>query len=206
MISQKYTLPVAVLLAIALIPTVIHNYIGAKTTDDYSTRSLAQNIGALNGAPTDRRAGYGQEVFDSFDWIERWYTAADGKRVRLFIARSYDHKKLYHHPEIAVIRGTDVTSAGAANIGNPHNIPVHVIHEQDGSGVAAYTLVYDGTLVENPIKHQLVSALTQLFTPQKPMTLIFAYAPEQSTQDKLHGSDLERVIQAATTALTQHRN
>lgn len=203
MISRKYTLPVGILLAIALVPTVIHSYVGAKATDGYATSQLAQRIGTLNGEPSDRRPGFGQDVFDSFDWTERWYTATNGQRVRLFIARSYDHKKLYHHPEIAVIRGTDVTSAGIAHIGSNQHIPAHVIKEQDGSGVAAYTLIYDGEMVENPIKHQILSALTQLVSAKKPMTLIFAYAPEQPTNAELQGSDLEQVIQSATVAVTQ---
>lgn len=197
MISSRFSIPVALLLAIALVPTVIHNYIGAEQKDDLSTANISAQFDGYRSKPSDRRPGFGNDVFDSFDWTEKNYTASNGEIVTLFVARSFDLKKLYHHPEIAIIRGTDVEARGIERLKNVNNIPLRVLAAREGKGLAAYSLLYDGEFIENPITFQLTTAIAQLFSARKPMTLFFAYQPSAIATTPIAGSALEQVLTQA---------
>lgn len=194
MIASRYSIPVALLLVIALIPTVIHTYIGAEQKDNLSTANISAQFDGYRSKPSDRRPGFGNDVFDSFDWTEKNYTAANGAMVTLFVARSFDIKKLYHHPEIAIIRGTDIEARGIERLKNFNDIPLHVLSAREGKGMAAYALIYDGEFIENPITFQMTTAITQLFSARKPMTLFFAYEPSAVATAPLAGSALEHVL------------
>src|SRR5664280_2539690 len=102
MISARYALPVAFVLMLALIPTVIHSYLGLKTDDGLSVKNIKPVLDNFYSIPTNRQPGWGEVTFGSEDWIERIYTDEQGKSLRLFVGRSYDHKRLYHHPELAL--------------------------------------------------------------------------------------------------------
>ncbi len=73
MISPRYAAPVAALLALALVPTVIHSYRGVRVTDERRTAAIAGKLDGMSSTPTARRPTWVQEHFDSDDWIERTY-------------------------------------------------------------------------------------------------------------------------------------
>ena len=182
MISPRYAPALAVLLAIALIPTVIHVYAGLEEDDGQATGQVPTELAGFSSHPTDRRKAWGRATFDSYDWFERSYEK--GRiRVRLFVGRSFNQKRLYHHPEIALSRGADLEEERIVTLPGEAQMPVHLLPYRSGDGVAAYVLVYGGRFVADPVANQLGDAIRQLFNPRRPMTLFYVVqegVPEQT--------------------------
>lgn len=173
MLTSRYTLPVIALLLVALIPTVIHNYLGLTAEDDFSVSKIPATLDTFDSNPSNRLSTWGKETFDCYDWTERMYTDGDGSVIRLFVGKSYDHKRLYHHPELALSYGISMTKDGIIPLTADGNIPVNVLRHTNNEGLAAYALWYDGHFIENPIQHQIKDTLKLLVSPKKPMTLFY---------------------------------
>ena len=174
MISSRYALLVTLLFALALIPTVIHSYLNSLVDDGRSVESIPHSLGHfLSKSHTLYKDKWVKNVFASNDWIERIYVNSDGAKVRLFVARSYDYKRLYHHPELALSKGTDYRSRGIFILpGNPE-MPIHLLRNRSGKGLVGYVLLHDGKLVQDPLTYQFKNAFKQLFSPRKAMTIIY---------------------------------
>ena len=125
MISARYALPVALVLMLALIPTVIHSYLNLKSDDGLSVKNIKSALDNFNSTPTNRQPGWGEDTFGCEDWIERIYTDEQGKSLRLFVGRSYDHKRLYHHPELALSYAKDLRGEGQIRL--PGQLPVTIL-------------------------------------------------------------------------------
>lgn len=200
MISRRFVVPVCVLLAVACVPTVIHSYLGAVDDDGLRTAAVPTAFNGYTSAPTRRPPGWASGIFASQDWLERNYGSAKGESIRLFVARSHDAKKLYHHPELAVLRGHDFARARPATLRiGEESAPVFVLDATDRPGVAVYALLYDDRYVADPLKFQLESALKLLFSERKAMTLFLAYDPAAPVAAPLEGSAVARVLGEAVT-------
>jgi hypothetical protein len=197
MISTRFAPIVIVLLGLALVPTVLHSYLGVKTQDGLTTKQIETTLAGIPFAPTQRRATWGKSVFDSDDWIERRSQAANGENLLLFVARSYDHKRLYHHPELAVLYGRDLVNAGTTRLTSRPDRPLHVLRARIGTGVAAYALLHDGQFVENPILFQLQTSWRSLFSAARLMTLFLIYDSQLPQDSALEGTQAARVLNEA---------
>jgi hypothetical protein len=177
MISARYAIPTAVLIGLALIPTTIHSYVGIKTNDGRTTRAIGTTLAGMPSQPTARKAEWVIDRLESRDWIERSYDD-QGVAVTLFVGRSYDAKRLYHHPELALLRGYETTPAGVGRSADRPDIPLHLVTttKSGRTGLAVYALMYDGRFIENPIWFQLRTSAALLVSPPKPMTLFLANA------------------------------
>ncbi|NOT11647.1 MAG: hypothetical protein HOP23_07445 [Methylococcaceae bacterium] len=173
MISSRYAGPVAIILALATIPTVIHNYLGLTKDDGVTVKTINPIVENFTSSPSKRNAGYGEETFGSKDWLERIYTNNEGKSVRLFIVKGYDHKRLYHHPELALSYAKDLRSRGQIHLDTNPGIPVNLLKNDNRPNTAAFALFYDGKFISNPIKHQILDSLNMLISPKKPMVLFY---------------------------------
>ncbi len=173
MTSTRYALPVAILLMLALIPTVIHGYLGMKTVDGLSAIHINPVLDNFTSTPTNRQPGWGEDTFGCDDWIERIYTDEHGKSVRLFVGRSFDHKRLYHHPELALSYAKDLKGAGQIRLSQRSDIPVNLLRNDMRPNMAAFVLLYDGKFIADPISNQIQASLKQLVSPRKPMTLFY---------------------------------
>lgn len=172
MIPARYAPPVILLLLVALVPTLIHVYAGLEQDDGRRVGAIPQQLAGMDSVPTNRRKAWGEAVFDSHDWFERNYEKGR-ERVRLFVGRSYNQKRLYHHPEIALSRGTDLAKKSIVPLPGRPDVPVHLMKQKNGDGFAAYVLLYDGRFVTNPVSNQLRNAFWQLFNPREPLTLFY---------------------------------
>lgn len=172
MISSRYAPHLALLLVIALIPTVIHVYAGLDEDDGRSTTLVPERLAEFSSRPTDRRPAWGRAVFDSNDWFERLYEKG-GIQVRLFVGRSFNQKRLYHHPEIGLSRGVDLEPAQVRFLPGWPQWPIHLMRQKDGTGYAAYLLLYGDEFIENPVANQLRESVWQMFNPRRPMTLFY---------------------------------
>jgi hypothetical protein len=173
MISTRYALPVALILLLALVPTVIHGYLGMKTDDGMLATNINPILDNFTSIPTSRQPGWGEEAFGCKDWIERIYTNEQGKSLRLFVGRSYDHKRLYHHPELALSYARDLRGTGQILLPGQPAIPVNLLHNDVRPNMAAFVLLYDGNFIDNPISHQIRDSLKQLVSARKPITLFY---------------------------------
>src|SRR5688572_503232 len=173
MMSSRYAPAVCVALVLALIPTIIHSYVGVVAADPLTTGAVPFVLEGYRGEPTTRNPDWGRRRFESHDWFERQYTAA-GDAVVLTVVRSYDLKALYHHPELAV--AYHLASFSGSRTVAPQDrpdMPVHVLTNDDRGPIGLYVLHYDGRFVADPIRFQIRTAGELLFTGRKPMTLFF---------------------------------
>lgn len=200
MISHRFAPITAALLTLALVPTVIHSYRGLTIEDGLSVTSIPEVLAGAPSKPTDRKSRWAETHLASTDWIERTYRV-EGKDVRLFAARSYDPKRLYHHPELAVLRGTETVPAGRSVLPGRPDVPVHLLQtSRDGRrGRAAYALLYDGEYVENPLIFQVRTGVELLVGGRKAMTLIMA-SDLAGLEGELDTSPAVRVLAAAIDA------
>jgi hypothetical protein len=193
MTSTRYALPVALLLTLALIPTVIHSYLGLKKDDGLSVKNIKPSLENFSSMPTNRNPTWGGETFGSEDWFERTYKDEQGHSIRLFVARSFDHKRLYHHPELALSYGSDLSSGGLVLLPGQPEIPVNMLRNNTRTGFAAYVLLYDGKFIGNPISHQVQDSFNLLISARKPMTLFYisdANAPNDAIFNNTPAADL----------------
>lgn len=192
--STRYAMAICVMLGIALVPTVIHSYLRSTEDDGRLTKAIDTEFGEYTSSHTRRRPEWVKDVYDSEDWIERIYTDRDGSEVKLFVARSYNLKRLYHHPELGVLYGKDLSRPTTVNTPVTGSVPVHVLRANTGKGVAVYALLYDEEFVADPISLQLRSALKQLVSARKPMTLFLAYDPKAAPDARLDQADVVRIL------------
>jgi hypothetical protein len=200
-ISHRYAATVCVLLALALVPTIIHSYSGAVSRDGRRTAAIPPVLSGYVSVPSGRNQTWGQRRFESDDWTERNY-AAGADTVRLTVVRTYDPKSVYHHPELAVAYGTSFAGLSTHTIdhgGAP--IPVHVLKPAAGvTATGLYALHYDTRFVDDPIAFQVRTAGELLFSPRKPMTLFFALDQQPRDTGAVDQSVAMKVLMAAIDA------
>ena len=175
-LSPRYTTATLVLLALALVPTVLTSYVRTEVTEQPPLRDvLPETLDGRTSVPTNRRATTIKREFDSDDWVEREYSAIGEPSVRVLLVRSYDMKRLYHHPELAVSEADYRASELLTVPTDAGPIDVHVLPPAEGrTGLAAYALLYRGRTVARPLLFQLAVAPDLLLLGRRPMTLVFA--------------------------------
>ena len=175
--SPRYATPVALVLLLALLPTAIHSYVGLRVEDHLTTAGIPTILEGYVGTQTSRRANWGERRFDATDWIERSYQAGDAS-VQLTVVRSFDMKKLYHHPELAAADSVDWRPHGIVRLENGPT-GVHVLESAAGNRqLAMYVLLYDDVFVEDPMWFQLRTSGKLLVGGRRQMTLFFVHQAE----------------------------
>lgn len=197
MISTRYNRPLLIIIMLALIPTIIHSYLDLKTNDNLSTHQISPILGSFVSKPTQRKPEWGEDTFACYDWFERIYTNQQGKSVRFFVGRSYDHKKLYHHPELALSYGKDLRMVGEIQYSDQPTIAVKLLANETKPVIAAYALLYDKQFVGNAITHQIMSSIMQLITPRKPMTLFYVEEENASAKTIFSETDAALILERA---------
>ena len=177
MIAARHLPGLAVLLALACVPTILHSYMGATLEDGRTAAAVPARLNGLDGHPTDRSAAWVLDKYGATDFIERQY----GPDTTLFVARSYDAKRIYHHPEHGVARGDGYERATLTRLPARPEVPLFVLKgSQDRLSV--YTLLYQDEFVSDPIRFQLRNAFTSLIRPRMPMTLFFVRGRGEQTR------------------------
>jgi hypothetical protein len=204
MFSSRFAPVVLVLLALAAVPTVIHSYRDSRVADGRTTAAIPARLAGDAGVATKRRASWGEDRLSSSDWFERRY--AGPPDVKLAVARSFDAKKLYHHPELAIDYGPGYMPATTVRLPQRPDVPVHLLRSSQGQGrrVALYTLLYDGQYIENPIAFQLRASFRALFSARRPMTIFFA-AQDLAEGGKVESSRAATLLLAAMTEFERQK-
>jgi len=202
-ISRRYAWPVAVLLLLALVPTALNVYAKPAPLSPGDLDGLLPRVldGFGPAEPRERRAEWVEETFGARDFTGRKYASAFAldRKIDLFAARTYDAKKLFHFPELALSYGRSTTSTRVENIGTPEGtFPVRVLDFQCAEGVyvAAYALFYGGRPVRDPIPFILRTLPQRLVGHREPMTLVYVQAgAARGERDALAG-ELCRLLAA----------
>ncbi len=205
MISNRFIIPVILCFSLALVPTLIHNYMGLVEDDGKTAEGISLNLGEYTLTSMENTR-LDKENFNTQECIKRIYTDSDGNHMTLFAASSYDHKRLYHHPEVALSYGKAIGSLELQLISNANRtIPVHIVKNESKSEIIAfYVLVYDGRFVADPIRQQILNALNLLVNARKKMTLF--YVSGTGSQDRrLSESDMLNVLMLAIESFEKQK-
>jgi hypothetical protein len=177
MIATRYLYAIAAMLAIAMVPTVIHSYVGLSVLDGKTTAAIDHTLDGRLGTDTNRSPEWVRDNFSAEDFIERRYGD-----VTLFVARSYDLKSLYHHPELGAAYRRSYDSHQIESLpSRSGSIPVHILSGMGGQ--AAYVLLYNQSFVEEPMWFHARQAIAMLVRPKRQMTLFFAHGPTPAATD-----------------------
>lgn len=197
--SARYAGPVSVLLLLALIPTVLHTYIGLRQDDGRRVASLPLPLESLTEQPGAqvRSASWSERKFSTRDWQERTFVTPQGT-VRLSLARTYDAKRVYHHPELSVSYGIDLPLKSVEHLAAMPDVPVHVLRASPGGPdkVVLYALHYGEGFVNDPLWFQFRLASRLLVGGRQPMTLFFVTADDPGAP-AIDGTWAARVLQGA---------
>lgn len=199
--SARYVTPTLIVLGLALVPTIVNSYVGRRLVETPALEhALPTTLDGRPSSPTRRKATSIKREFASEDWVERAYATGADHPITVLAVRSYDMKRLYHHPELAVSE-REYQSARRVQVQGPHGpVDVHVLPGMPDS-LAAYALIYRGHTIASPYVFQLRVAPELLLTGQRPLTLVFAEDPAGSAADALEQSPVVRAVVAAVSAL-----
>jgi hypothetical protein len=153
------------------------------------------DLAGLKGSATGRKPAWVVEKFDSTDWIERWYMSED-ERIQLLVVRSYDLKRLYHHPELAIVQTDDLAPRGTIRVRQRETVPLHLLESTrtDRRGVAMYALHYDNEFVDDPIRFQIRTAASLLVSGRRQMTLFFVHDNDVPSESPVENLQATRVL------------
>ena len=195
--STRYSAPLVALLLVALVPTVVHSYLGLRQ-DDGRRAMMATRALRPPGSATKRGVEWAREILGTDDWVEFNYLV-QGEAVRLSVARSYDAKALYHHPELGITHGLDLPEHAVVRIADPPGLVLHVLRNPGRSPqMVVYALHSGTTFIDEPLVWQLQTMPEGLVRGHPAVTLFFATGPD-------HGNaPLERA--AAVTLLVESVN
>jgi hypothetical protein len=203
MISPRYALAICVLVAMALVPTLIHSYSTDVASDGLLTSAIPRTLVGYGSTATSRHETWGQRRFESTDWTERAYRA-QGDEVVLTVVRSFDHKSLYHHPELAVAYSSGFAGLQTTRVPDRPEIPVMVLSPGAGSRARAmYVLHSAGRFIEDPVLFQIRTATELLVARRKPMTLFFVLDPSAPENQRLDTLPALRILFAAIDSFFQ---
>jgi hypothetical protein len=197
--NHRLAIIAAVFIGLALTPTVMHSYLGLRADDGRTAAAVPTSLSGLTSRPSDRQAAWVLRTLDSSDWSERHYRKPNGGDITLFIARSYDGKRLYHHPELAIAYGHDLRDGGIVQVQTPVAMTIHTLRgpTELGTGLAVYALLYGREFIDNPYVFELRRAGTLLFRPRQPLTLFFAHDREAPADTAVEEALVTRVLTAA---------
>lgn len=168
MIATRHLRTLAALLALACVPTILHSYRSTTVDDGRRTAAVPLRMNGLDGQPGGHSVAWVRSTYGTSDFIERQY----GPELTLFVGRSYDAKRLYHHPEHGIARGDGYERAIVVRRPERPDVPIFVLdNARDRRSV--YALLYAGEFVEHPIRFQLQNAFALLVRPRELMTLFF---------------------------------
>lgn len=201
--SPRYAWGVVVLALLALVPTVVHNYLGLTTDRGPNAASLDVRVQGAAVAQTSKSARWFEESFRTSDAVEREFTGVGGRVVRLTIIRSFDAKLLYHHPENVVAYAQALHEHAVIRVPTHPGVPVHRLQTEPGNSRRAlgfYALRYRGRWVEEPVRFQLGLMASLLVNGREPTTLLFVQTRSGVAGTEQGGLELE-VFLAAVDAL-----
>lgn len=192
-------LPALVLtLVVALAPTMLHSYGSFQVPfEPLTSDMLPVALEGAVGRDVERSSAWVRETYGATSWLERQY--GDGRdSISVFVARGYDLKKLYHHPELGTVRGTSFRTHQLVRLSAAQ--PVHVLRNDAAGPSVVYALIYDREWVANAYRLQIESALATIWKGRQSLTLILVYGNVVELDGALSQAAVELLTQLARSA------
>jgi hypothetical protein len=186
-LSRRYALHAIALLLLPLSPVLIQTY-GRYDTDDCAHVQALLGRGPIEGAE-DPRGRWVKDLFSAVQWKEGSLPpGSSSAEFKTAVIRSYDAKKLYHHPESALVRGASLKSRGTEwiEVGG-ESIPIQRVYYDgaDSATIVAFMLVYGSRPVGNPYVAQFTALGRELRRGRTPMTMFFISGRGPLSQEAL---------------------
>ncbi len=212
MISARYAWPTTLVLLVAFVPTVIHVYPEPEPLPSGAIdRVLPENLSGFRYVTKgERSAAWVKETFAADDFVSRSYSSPSGivDGLRIFVARSYDAKKLFHFPEIALSRGRSSADVRLIEIETDAGIlPARLIEFQAGDAVhrVAYALLYGERPMLHPIPF-LIARVPELYVGRRePTTLIYVQGSTDPGNEAALEAELQDFLSVSYAALLEQR-
>lgn len=173
-VSTRFSLALAILCALALLPVAVHANARLRSDDCENAAALVPSEGSVDAA----RAAFMQAQFKAVQWREGVLPASgDTPELRFAVIRSYEPRLLYYRgtrrlwQEVAA--GGDTFEWLESDDGRLPIVRSHLQGERAEfpHAVIASLLVYEGEPVEKGWRAQLRAAPRQVLTGGRPMTL-----------------------------------
>jgi hypothetical protein len=204
MITTRHAWLVAGLLLLALVPTYFNVYRQPPELDAGALAATfpAELDGYRAGAPGRHDAEWAAAHFAANDYVERNYRVGT-LELELFAARTYDAKKLFHFPELALTYGRSVTAERREELDVAGRVvPVRVLEFRQRNAVrrSASALFYGKRPVRDPVVF-LFRTLPALFVGQRePMTLIYVQGEAHPSDEAALVRELEELLATSAAA------
>ena len=191
MISTRYAWAAALMLLVAAAPTWLNL---CRRPAEPLPGALEAEIGDLGPCePGRRKAEPILEAFGARDFVTRQYGG-----LELFAARTYDGKKLFHFPELALSYGRAATASREVE-----GARVLEFKEPRNVHMAAYALLYGKRPVAQPIRFYL-SILPELFVGRRePMTLVYVQGDAAPGEEQALEAELLALLARTVAALSE---
>jgi len=190
-ISARHAWAAAAVLLVAAVPTVLNLYRQPAELAPGGLEARLPDLGPCEPGP--RTAGGIEDLFGAKDFVTRQYGA-----IELFAARSYDGKKLFHFPELALSYGRAATA-----VRDVEGARVIEFANESGVHVAAYALLYGRRSVTRPVRFYL-SILPELFVGRRePMTLVYVQGDAPPGGERAFEGELRALLARAVDALAR---
>jgi hypothetical protein len=173
-VSGRFSLALAVLCALALLPVAVHANARLRGDDCANPAALVPSDG-----PADpERAAFMEQQFAAVQWREGVLApTADSPELRFTVIRSYEPRLLYYRGTrrlwLEVAPGGDTIEWLESDDGRLPIVRSQIQGERAelSRTVIASLLVYGGEPVESGWRAQLREAPRQVFTGSRPMTM-----------------------------------
>jgi hypothetical protein len=175
--SARYSAHLLYLLAPALLAVAAHRYVGLDH-DDCAEPQKLMTFGESS------RLNALRDTFSMFQGNEGPLTGMQG---RFAIVRSYDLKRLYHHPELVLLHGSAIDGVEVEwATDGAESLPVHRVHfeKRDPPRYAGYLLIHGSRVIAKPYQAHLAALPIQFLTGARPMTLAFISAEPSPGHEK----------------------
>ena len=199
--SPRFAWPVAALLLLALVPTVMNVYLHPAPLEPGALDALlpTEIDGIGSSARGSREAPWIKENYGADDFVTRRFDD-----IGFFAARSYDAKKLFHFPELGLDYGRGVTKRRIEELETAAGtVPMRVLEfrRSGGMNLSAYVLLYGRRTVRDPVVFLAATIPERFVGRREPMTLIYVQSGADPDDPAPAEARLRSVLAAACTEL-----
>lgn len=204
MIATRHAWLVAGLLLLTLVPTWFNVYRQppALAPGGLATAIPADLEGYSDAAPGRHDAGWVAAHFASRDFLERKCRVGTHE-LELFAARTWDAKRLFHFPELALTYGRSVTAERTEELTvGDRAVPVRVLEFRQRATVrrSVSALFFGKQPVRDPMRF-LLRSLPALFVGRRePMTLIYVQGEAHPGHEAALQGELEGLLAKSAAA------
>ncbi|MHC4137181.1 MAG: hypothetical protein ACYTDU_02050 [Planctomycetota bacterium] len=204
MIATRHAWLVAGLLLLALVPTYFNVYRQPPALEPGALAvAIPADLEGYRGAtPGRHQAEWVAAQFAAQDFVERKYRVG-AQELEIFAARTYDGKKLFHFPELALTYGRSATAERREELDvDGRTLPVRVLEFRKPNAVhrSASALFYGTRPVRDPMPFLFRTLPALVVGQREPMTLIYVQGKAHPDDEAALAKELEELLAKSAAA------